>query len=44
MVYEGPALPGDINRGLSKLLDREGAGSIRDLRNTRVDHWAAQPL
>jgi dihydroorotate dehydrogenase len=44
MVYEGPALPGDINRGLSKLLDRNGVASIRDLRDTRVDHWAAQPL
>ncbi len=42
MVYEGPALPGDINRGLSKLLDRAVAASIRDLRDTRVDHWAAQ--
>lgn len=44
MVYEGPALPGDINRGLSKLLERDGVASIRDLRDTRVDHWASQPL
>lgn len=44
MVYEGPALPGNINRGLSKLLDRDGVASIRDLRDTRVDYWAAQPL
>lgn len=44
MVYEGPALPGDINRGLSKLLDRDGVASIRDLRDTRVDHWASQPI
>lgn len=44
MVYEGPALPGDINRGLSKLLDRDGITSIRDLRGTRVDRWASQPL
>lgn len=44
MVYEGPALPGDINRGLSRLLDRDGIASIRDLRSTRVDHWASQPL
>ncbi len=44
MVYEGPALPGDINRGLSKLLDRNGIASIRDLRDTRVDHWASQPI
>ncbi len=44
MVYEGPALPGDINRGLSKLLERDGVASIRDLRDTQVDHWASQPL
>jgi dihydroorotate dehydrogenase len=44
MVYEGPALPGDINRGLSKLLDRNGIASIHDLRDTRVDHWASQPI
>ncbi|MNR74376.1 Dihydroorotate dehydrogenase [compost metagenome] len=44
MVYEGPALPGDINRGLSKLLDRDGIASIRDLRDSRVDHWASQPI
>jgi dihydroorotate dehydrogenase len=44
MVYEGPAQPGDINRGLSKLLDRDGIASIRDLRDSRVDHWASQPI
>jgi dihydroorotate dehydrogenase len=42
MVYEGPALPGEIVRGLSKLLDREKASSIRDLRDSRVDYWAAR--
>jgi dihydroorotate dehydrogenase len=41
MVYEGPGLPGDIVRGLSKLLDRERVTSIRELRDTRLDHWAA---
>ena len=40
MVYEGPGLPGDIVRGLSKLLDREKVSSIRELRDTRLDHWA----
>jgi dihydroorotate dehydrogenase len=42
MVYEGPGLPGEIVRGLSKLLDREKVSSIRDLRGTRTDHWAAR--
>jgi dihydroorotate dehydrogenase len=41
MVYEGPGLPTAIVRGLSALLDREGVSSIRQLRDTRVDHWAS---
>ena len=44
MVYEGPGLPGDIVRGLSALLDREKAGSIRELRDTRLDYWAARKV
>jgi dihydroorotate dehydrogenase len=42
MIYEGPGLPGDIIRGLSKLLDREKIASIRDLRDSRTDYWAAR--
>lgn len=44
MIYAGPKLPGRIVRGLSAGLDREGAKSIGDLRDTRLDHWADQPL
>ncbi|ARM86920.1 dihydroorotate dehydrogenase (quinone) [Rhizobium sp. CIAT894] len=44
MVYEGPGLPGDIVRGLSKLLDREKAGSISELRDSRLDYWAARKV
>ncbi len=40
MVYEGPGLPAQIVSGLSKLLDRERAGSIRDLRDAKLDYWA----
>jgi dihydroorotate dehydrogenase len=40
MVYEGPGLPGQVVTGLSKLLDRERVGSIRDLRDTKLDYWA----
>jgi dihydroorotate dehydrogenase len=40
MVYEGPALPGRILRDLSALLDRERVNSIRDLRDSKLDHWA----
>lgn len=44
MVYEGPGLPSSIVRGLSSLLDRENVTSIRQLRDTRLDHWAAAKL
>ncbi|MBU1313248.1 MAG: quinone-dependent dihydroorotate dehydrogenase [Alphaproteobacteria bacterium] len=40
MVYEGPGLPARILGGLSRLLDREGVASIRELRDSRLDHWA----
>jgi len=26
------------------MLDREGAASIRELRDTRLEHWAARPI
>jgi dihydroorotate dehydrogenase len=42
MVYEGPALPGRILRGLSELCDRDGLTSIRDIRDSRTDYWAAK--
>ncbi|MGN6307596.1 MAG: quinone-dependent dihydroorotate dehydrogenase [Mesorhizobium sp.] len=44
LIYGGPALPGRIVSGLSRALDREGAASIRDLRDTRLDDWAARPI
>ncbi|MET3613731.1 dihydroorotate dehydrogenase [Rhizobium aquaticum] len=44
MVYEGPELASRIVKGLSGLCDREKLGSIRDLRDSRVAHWASQPL
>ncbi|MFN3549313.1 MAG: quinone-dependent dihydroorotate dehydrogenase [Mesorhizobium sp.] len=44
MIYAGPALPGRIVEGLSAVLDREGAASFADLRDSRVLHWAAVPL
>ena len=42
MIYEGPSLPGRIIRGLSALLDREQAPSLRALRDTKLDYWAAK--
>lgn len=44
MIYGGPALPGRILSGISRVLDREGAASIRALRDTRLDDWAARPI
>jgi dihydroorotate dehydrogenase len=44
MVYEGPGLPARIVGGLSRLMDRERAASIRDLRDTRLDYWAAKKV
>ncbi len=41
MVYEGPGLAGRIIRGLSQLLDRERVASIREVRDSRTDYWAA---
>ena len=42
MVYEGPGLVGRIIRGLSQLLDRERVASIREVRDSRTDYWAAR--
>jgi dihydroorotate dehydrogenase len=44
MVYEGPGLPARIVRGLSTLCDRDKLGSIREIRDTRLDHWAVMKL
>jgi dihydroorotate dehydrogenase len=37
-------LPGDIVRGMSRLADQDGLKSIADLRDSRLDHWAAKSL
>ncbi len=44
MIYAGPSLPGRIVRGMASALERDGGASVRDLRDSRLDHWAAQPL
>jgi dihydroorotate dehydrogenase len=44
MVYEGPGLAARIVSGLSRLVEREGVRSIRDLRDSRVDYWAARKV
>ena len=44
MVYGGPGLASTIVKSLSTILDRDGVSSIRELRDTRVDHWTAMKL
>ena len=44
MIYAGPSLPGRIVRGMASVLETDGGASVRDLRDSRLDHWAAQPL
>ncbi|MBO6758370.1 MAG: quinone-dependent dihydroorotate dehydrogenase [Roseibium sp.] len=40
LVFKGPRLVGDILSGLSKKLDQEGMGSLREARDANVDAWA----
>ena len=44
MIYAGPSLPGRMVKGLSAYCDREGLTSLGEIRDSRVDHWAAQPI
>jgi dihydroorotate dehydrogenase len=44
MIYAGPALPGRILTGMSRFLDVEKLGSITEIRDSRLDQWAAKPL
>jgi len=41
MIYRGPGLPGDILRGLSKMLDQQNLSSIADVKGRLTDDWAA---
>ncbi|MGB7431278.1 MAG: quinone-dependent dihydroorotate dehydrogenase [Ahrensia sp.] len=42
MIYAGPKLAHTINRGLRRLLDRDGVNSVRAWRDTQLAHWANQ--
>lgn len=43
MIYAGPSLPAEIVRGMAAFAEREGI-DIAELRDRRLDHWAARPL
>lgn len=44
MIYAGPSLPALIVKGLSRLAAQEGVSSLRELRDTRLAHWADMTL
>ena len=44
LVYGGPTLPGEILRGMSRFAAAKGLRSIRDIRDSRTDYWAALKL
>lgn len=44
MIYQGPAIANEINRGLSKALDERGVQSICDFRDEALDDWASKPI
>lgn len=44
MIYAGPSLPGRIVRGMLKTMDAEGVKSLRELRDSRLEHWTAQAI
>lgn len=43
IIYAGPSLPADIVQGMAAFAEREGL-DIRELRDSRLDHWAERPL
>ncbi|MET3519455.1 quinone-dependent dihydroorotate dehydrogenase [Mesorhizobium abyssinicae] len=42
MIYAGPSLPGRIVAGMARFVEREGLSSLRELRDSRLDHWAVK--
>lgn len=44
LIFAGPCLPARIVSGLLAEVEAKGLSSIADLRDTRLGHWAAQPL
>jgi len=44
MIYQGPTIANEINRGLSKILDERSVGNLASLRDENLDAWAAKPI
>ena len=44
MIFAGPGLPGQIVRGLSALVERDGLSSIREIRDSALERWTQAPV
>ena len=44
LIYEGPGIIASILKGLVDVMDRTGAGTISDLRDSHLDKWADRTL
>lgn len=44
MIFEGPGIANTITRGLSKALDARRVAQMSDLRDAKVNEWAARAI
>jgi dihydroorotate dehydrogenase len=44
MIYAGPSQPGRIVGGMDRFAMSEGLENVREIRDSRLAHWADQPL
>ena len=44
MIFAGPGLPGQIVRGLSALVERDGLSLIREIRDSALERWTQAPI
>lgn len=44
LIYAGPSLPGRIVGGMDRFAASEGLKNVREIRDSRLAHWADQPI
>jgi dihydroorotate dehydrogenase len=44
MIYAGPSLPARIVGGMDRFAMSEGLKNLSEIRDSRIAHWADQPL
>lgn len=44
MIYAGPGLPARIVHGLRNAVEKAGVTSVRELRDTRLEHWLKEAI